>query len=324
MNRTQYADMLRDISNTKKAGGNVSQLISRYRQKYRYVYVYNDSVFKRIFGSVQSKDIAASFLNAVLKLDGADCISSLDFIDPSIPSGPFIKSITSDIVAKDQFDNRIVIEVQHKGDDEFKDRLVFYTARHTTQNKLPGATYELKGLNFVALQMFDTWPASPNYRHSVQLRNQDNEVFFKKQNLILVEIKKFLRDGYKFDESPLAQWLRAIDMINNEWTDQAATETHNPYFEPLQKLALLCNFDEGYLLTEAKAMTDREYELSMERKEARAEGLAEGRAEGKAEGKAEGALEAKREMAKSMLAENIPLAQVAKISRLSESEILNL
>ena len=57
---------------------------------------------------------------------------------------------------------------------------------------------------------------------------------------------------------------------------------------------------------------------------AEAKGKAKGLAEGEAKGKAEGALEAKREMAKSMLAENIPLAQVAKISGLSESEILNL
>ena len=76
--------------------------------------------------------------------------------------------------------------------------------------------------------MFDTWPDSQNYRHSIQLRNQDNEGFFKKQNLILVEIKKFLRKGYKFDETPLALWLRTIDMINNEWTNQAARNAHNP------------------------------------------------------------------------------------------------
>ena len=319
MNRNQYANMLRDISITRKNGGDVSTLIAEYRKKYRYVYVYNDSIFKRIFGSPQSKDIAASFLNAVLKLDGGDCIGALDFMDPSIPGGPFVKSITSDIVAKDQYSNRIVIEVQHKGDDEFKDRLVFYTARHTMQNKGPGVDYNLKKLYFIALQMFDTWPDSKNYRHCVQLKNQENEVFFDKQMLTLVEIRKFLRDGYKLDESPLALWLRAIDMINEERDEQRAVETGNPYYTALQKFALLCNSDEEYLLMDAKAMTDREYELSVERKEARAEG----RAAGLAEGRAEGALSAKLELAKNMLAENIPISQITRITGLSEKEFLN-
>lgn len=66
-------------------------------------------------------------------------------------------------------------------------------------------------------------------------------------------------------------------------------------------------------------MTDREYELSVERKEARAEG----RAAGLAEGRAEGALSAKLELAKNMLAENIPISQITRITGLSEKEFLN-
>ncbi|MCQ2060055.1 MAG: Rpn family recombination-promoting nuclease/putative transposase [Fibrobacter sp.] len=285
MNRSQYAEMLKDIHETRTSGGDVAACINKYREKYRYVYVYNDACFKKIFGALGNKPMAASFLNAVLKLEGGDCIRSLDFVDPEVPGGPYVKSVTSDLVAENQDKNRIVIEVQHRGDSEFKDRLVFYTACHTLQNKVPGEAYELRQMDFIALQMFDTYQDSKSYRHCVQLKNQDNELFFGKHRLTIVEVDKFLKGKYDADESRLANWLRAIDRINNE---ELVEEVDDPYLKVLQNAAKLCNFDMGYLLTEARNMTDRAYERSMDRKEARAEGLAEGRAEGRSEGRSEG------------------------------------
>ena len=280
MNRKQYADMMKDINDTRVNGGDVTACIAKYRKMYQYVYVYNDSCFKKIFGSVGNRELASSFLNAVLKFDGEDCIGIQDFVDPSIPGGPFVKSITSDIVAKDTNNDRIVIEVQHKGDNLYKDRLVFYRARHTLQNKLPGDDYELRKMYFIALQLFDSFPNSGNYRHCVQLKDDENHIFFEKDSLTIVEIKKFLKKGYSNDFSPLAEWLRAVDNVNNECS---APLPGNRYLEDLQNCAKLCNFDENYLVNEAKIMTDHAYELSVERKEARAEGLAEGRAEGRDE-----------------------------------------
>ena len=45
MNRKQYAEMLKDISETNKAGGDVSACITKYKKIYNYVYIYNDSIF---------------------------------------------------------------------------------------------------------------------------------------------------------------------------------------------------------------------------------------------------------------------------------------
>ena len=45
MNRKQYAEMLKDISETKKAGGDVSARVKKYRKIYNYVYIYNDNIF---------------------------------------------------------------------------------------------------------------------------------------------------------------------------------------------------------------------------------------------------------------------------------------
>ena len=108
-------------------------------------------------------------------------------------------------------------------------------------------------------------------------RNEDGKRYFDKQTLILVELQKFYENSYNADNSPLAQWLRAIEFVNNE-NEGALAGT--PYVEVLQKFAKLSNFSIDFFLSEAKDMVDREYELSIERREARKEGLAEGRAEG--------------------------------------------
>ena len=89
-------------------------------------------------------------------------------------------------------------------------------------------------------------------------------------------------------------------------------------------------------------MSDREYELYVEKKHARAEGLeegrvkgleigreegraegrAEGREEGRAEGREEGADNKAREMAAGMLAEGDSVEKVVRISKLTEADVL--
>lgn len=93
MNRKQYAEMMHQINAARENGGDVEACVASFREKYKYVYVYNDSCFKKIFGSIENRSVASDFLNAVLKFDGDDCISIQDFVDPSIPGGPFVKSI---------------------------------------------------------------------------------------------------------------------------------------------------------------------------------------------------------------------------------------
>ena len=79
MNRMLYSDMLKDINRARESGGNVAACIDSFREIYKYVYAYKDSCFKKIFGAIASTNMAASFLNAILKIDRPNCISTLDF-----------------------------------------------------------------------------------------------------------------------------------------------------------------------------------------------------------------------------------------------------
>lgn len=52
--------MLKKINKVRESGGDVAVCIESFRKKYKYVFVYNDSGFKKIFGAIASTDMAAS------------------------------------------------------------------------------------------------------------------------------------------------------------------------------------------------------------------------------------------------------------------------
>ena len=57
MNKKQYADMLKDICETHKSGGDVSACIAKYNELYKYIYVYNDAVIKLLLGNPENESI---------------------------------------------------------------------------------------------------------------------------------------------------------------------------------------------------------------------------------------------------------------------------
>jgi predicted transposase/invertase (TIGR01784 family) len=332
MNKTQYAEMLKDISETHKNGGDVSACIAKYNERYKYVYVYNDNIFKILFGNPENESITVDFLNAVLKLDGGDCIERVSFVNPALPEA-IGKSITSDVVALDQRQERIVLEVQHVEHESYNSRLVLYAAKHTIASRVKGDDYRLRNLNLISLQMFDGFPESRNYRHCIRLKNQDNEVFYEKETITLVEIPKFIKRKYEKDSSRLALWLRVFDGLIRECPVDVPKGSQ---YALLQEKAKLCIFTKDFLVSEAMKMSDHNYELYVEKLNARAEGLAEGRNEGRAEGRVEGRAEGRVEgrvegrndertaVALDMLADNEPIEKIVKNSHLPESKILEL
>lgn len=308
MTKEQYAKMLRDICEIHKTGGDTRACIAKYTERYKYVYVYNDDIFKVLLGNPANEAVTVDFLNAVLKLDGADCIDHVTFANPVSPEA-FAKTSTSDIVADDQHKDRIVLEVQHVNGKSYADRLVLYAAKHVVAGRVKGEDYCLRNLNLISLQMFNGFPRSGNYRHSIRLKNQENEVFYEKQTITLVEIPKFLKGNFTKDNSRLALWLRFFESLNDETVGNAVID---PMFRLLQERAKLSTFTNEFLVSEAMKMGDHNYELYVEKARAREEGLSEGRAE------------ARREMAKGLRDAGVSISLISKQSGLSENEILAL
>lgn len=88
-----------------------------------------DFAFKKIFGSIDSKDILISFLNALL-YEGQSIIEDLEIIDPySAPSIPTLKDTFLDIKAKISGNKIVIIEMQVLNVVAFDKRVVYNAAQ---------------------------------------------------------------------------------------------------------------------------------------------------------------------------------------------------
>ena len=260
MTREEFAQFLGKLREINNNGGDIDAFVKEY--EHRNVYFYNDGCIKKILASEKNIMLTTDLVNAALSLIGSDCIMNPKLVNPFIPGELGYHDINPDIGlindrGKDAPRDRISIEVQHNMEKFYRDRLVLYVARITSNMVKSGNAYQLENLNVVSFQFFNAFPESANYRHTVQLKNQEQQVYFDKQTVTLIEVEKFLNKARDFagDTSRLAQWLRAIDTLNRE--ADISEFANDPVFRLLQNEVKLCNFSSRYLMTVDMSDFDR-------------------------------------------------------------------
>ncbi|WP_295057180.1 PD-(D/E)XK nuclease family transposase [uncultured Fibrobacter sp.] len=300
MTREEFAAFQRKLKNADNNGLDLDAIVKEYEN--RNVYFYNDGCIKKILASEKNLMLTTDLLNAALNLVGSDRIENPKLVNPYIPGELGYRSVEPDLLlTNDRGEeiprDRISIDVQHENNDSlFNDRLVLYVARLTSGMEKVGKFTRLENLHVVSFQFFDAFKESPNYRHKVQLRNQEQRVFFERQTVTLIEVNKFLRqkDVFASDNSRIAQWLRAIDTLNREadFSEFAA----DPVFKVLQNEVKLCNFSARYMRCEMMKDFD----------EARLK------------------YNVVREIAKNLLKDGVPIDVIVRNTKLSEKEIREL
>ena len=304
MTREEFARFLKKLKDVKEKGQDIDAFVKKY--EHRNVYFYNDGCIKKILASEKNLMLTTDLVNAALGLIGSERIANPKLVNPFIPSELGYRSVEPDILLTNDRDeknprDRISIEVQHEDNYSlFKDRLVLYVARLTNNMVKQGETPRLENLHVVSFQFFDAFAKSPNYRHTVQLRNQEQEVYFDRQTVTLIEVAKFLKNAKDFadDNCRLAQWLRAIDTLNREADFNEFA--NDPVFKVLQNEVKLCNFSSRYLMTVDMSDFDR------------------------AVAEYTGAMKKSEEIAKNMLAKNKPIEEIAEFTGLPEAKIRDL
>ena len=307
MTRDEFALFLKRLKNVQEKGDDVDAYVKQYEN--RNVYFYNDGCIKKILASEKNLALTTDLINAALNLVGSDRIENPKLVNPYVPGELGRRGIEPDLLLTNERGevprDRISIEIQHEDHKSlYSDRLVFCVARLTNNMVMKGAVPQLENLHVISFQFFDTFKDSPNYRHTVQLRNQEQMVYFDRQTVTLIEVGKFLRQPEKFasDNCRIALWLRAIDALNRE-VDFSRYE-NDPVFRVLQNEVRMCNFSPRNMSNSWM----KDYDDAVLRYE----------------GFLDGAQDKAREMARDMLAENLPLDLIVRISKLSESEILSI
>ena len=304
MTREEFANFLKKLKTANDNGQDIDAIVKE--NEHRNVYFYNDGCIKKILASEKNLMLTTDLINAALNLVGSDRIENPQLVNPFIPGELGYRSVEPDLLLINDRGNgvprdRISIDVQHENNDSlYSDRLVLYVARLTGSMEKPGDFTPLENLHVVSFQFFDAFKGSPNYLHTVQLRNQEQRVYFERQTVTLVEVNKFLKHAEQFagDRSRIAQWLRAIDTLNKE--ADFSEFAGDPVFRVLQNEVKLCNFSAGYMLSNIMKDIDKSYwEYGAARKKA-------------------------KEVAKNLLLDGDSVEKVSRNTGLPQSTVLEL
>lgn len=231
----------------------------------------------------------------------------------------------------------IIVEMQNRWQEHFKDRALFYSARSIVQQGLPGSKWDFKltpvyGVFFTnfLLDKDDT-----NYfcKDVALIEKQTGKVFSNKLRQIFIEIPRFRKE--KADcENFFECWI--YNLVNMKNLKEISFKDKNEIFNRLERVASQAN-----LSKEERAQYEYEWKIyndyfntieSAEKKaaaeasekamkEGLAKGLAEGMAKGLAEGVAKGRAEALLDVARGLLAKGLSADVVSDVTGIPLKEI---
>ena len=303
----------------------------------RYISLLTDFGFKRIFGSDINKDLLIDFLNSLF--NGEQVVKDVTYLNSEHVGDVYAeRKAIFDVYCENEHGEKFIVEMQNAYQTYFKDRSLYYATFPIREQASKGDNwnFKLQHVYVVALLNYDMNEEAFSHEsinHDVGLLDkQTHKVFNNKLTFKYVEIARFNKDINEL-ETNFDKWLYVLRNLSR--LDNQPTYLRNEVFNRLFSQAEIARFDK----TELKAYEDslkayRDIKNSLDtakeegRAEGRAEGLAEGRAEGLAEGRAEGHAEGASEkalaVARELLAMNMSIDNIKKVTGLTDDEIHNL
>ncbi len=209
----------------------------------KYIDPLTDFGFKRLFGTEPHKALLIDFLNTLLP--DYHHIQDVTFKNPeSIGRTWADRKAIFDIYCQTDSGERIIVEVQKAKQQFFKDRSVYYsTFPIQEQARIGSWDYELTAVYTVGVLdfIFDEHKHEDTIIHTVELKDQNCEVFYDKLKFIYIELPKFKKT---LDElsSQADRWLFVLRHLAQMETPPSRLQ--EGVFEQLFEVAKIANFSE--------------------------------------------------------------------------------
>jgi len=239
----------------------------------KYLSPFTDYGFKKVFGEDGAKDSLISFLNDALPIEYK--IKSLKFL-PNEQIGNEIeaRSAIYDIFCEDENGGQFIVEMQNARQTYFKDRTVFYSTFPIQRQAEKGKwNFKLKNVYCVSLLGFELPGETDEYHHTVQLKNQNNEVFYDKLSYIYFELPKF---DLKLDElsTHLEKWLYFLKHLD-EFEKLPEILGEQVFIDTLERIeySSLPQTEQAKYESSLKAFRDNINVIETAREEGREEGV---------------------------------------------------
>jgi len=285
-----------------------------------------DYAFKRIFGSEDSQETLISFINASLKLTGDRQVESVVIKNPyQVQDLPVLKESIVDVSCTDGRGVHYLVEMQVGKVKGFANRLIHNLAK--CYASLPkGTEYpDMDDVVLIAVMDFILFEDFVPFHSIYQLKDMEtNYAPFNQLKVCCIELKKFSK-GEEDLKSMLDKWCWFLrEAPNLDVRPRVLGEkVFDQVFEKSKSANLTLEERELYDVAWQKIL-DETGKIEQGREEGRKEGRREGRKEGRKEGKKEGREDKAREMALSMLEDDLEMKVIERHTGLSKQEIRQL
>ena len=186
--------------------------------KERYINLFTDYGFKKIFGEEPNKNLLLDFLNELLREEQGE-IKELTYLKTEqLGDTDIDRKAIFDLYCENEQGEKFIVELQKSKQNFFKDRALYYSTFPIREQAERGdwnfklkAVYTVTILDFV----FDEDKNTPEkYRYDVKLTDTDtNRVFYDKLTFIYLEMPKFTKSLDEL-ESRFDKWLYVIRNLN--------------------------------------------------------------------------------------------------------------
>ena len=286
--------------------------------KAKYVNPFTDFGFKKIFGEEASKPMLIDFLRSILPETD---IVDLAFKDKEkFGKTEADRKAIYDIYCENKTGEKIIVELQKAKQNHFKDRTIYYASFPIQEQAEKGEwNYNLKAVFCIGILdfVFDENKISKDeVIHTVQLKDQHNQVFYDKLKFVYLEMPHFNKTEKEL-ETRLDKWLYFIK--NLEDFQSIPTIFKDEIFKQAFEKAEIAKFS-----VEEKNEYENNLKIYRDYKNTIDTAFDEGKLEGKLEGKIEGKIEGKTEIAKALKLKGLDIDFIVETTGLTKEAIEKL
>jgi predicted transposase/invertase (TIGR01784 family) len=274
----------------------------------KYINPFTDYGFKKLFGEESSKPDLIRFLNSILP--DYHQVTSLEYGKNEYQGlNEFDRKAIVDLNCKTSNDETIIIELQKAKQNYFKDRSVYYSTFPIAEQAQKGEwNYQLKAVYMIGILdfTFNEDKHDKTVVHIVQLKDQNNRLFYPKLAFIYLTLPNFTKNEYEL-ETNQDKWLYLFNNLP-KLDHMPIVYEQDKNFSQIFEKAQLAKFNERDLKnyqTSLKEYLDMYNVLES----------------AKQEGKTEGEKKAKIEIAKSMKLDGLSIENIIKYSGLTKEQI---
>ncbi len=278
--------------------------------KAKYVNIFTDFGFKKVFGEEASKPLLIDFLNALL--NPVSKIKDLTFRNTEqLGQLEFDRKAIYDIYCENENGEKFIVELQKAKQNFFKERTIYYSTFPIREQAEKGEwNYNLKAIYCIGILDFtfddyDTESEKNEVVHTIQLKNQHGKTFYDKLTYIYLEMPNF-KETEAHLKTRLDKWLYFMKYLEDFQTIPLLFK--DDVFTKAFEKAELAKLGQADLHTyEMNLKSYRDYKNTVDT--------------AFDEGKLEGKLEGKIETAKQLKHLGISIDIISKSTGLSTNEI---